>query len=124
MTKKEVAAAIEGKLSHVFGVTKKSSAGNAQLYKACAMVARDLMMEQRSDFVQKADNDRDDKKIYYLSMEFLMGRSLKNALFNLGLTKEFESVLKEYDVTLDTLYEQEPDAGLGNGGLGRLAACY
>ena len=68
MTKKEVAAAVESKLSHVFGVTKKSSAGNAQLYKACAMVARDLMMEQRSDFVQKADNDRDDKKIYYLSM--------------------------------------------------------
>ena len=57
-------------------------------------------------------------------MEFLPGRALKNSLFSLGITDVLESVLKEFDVELENLYELEPDAGLGNGGLGRLAACY
>lgn len=62
--------------------------------------------------------------MYYLCMEFLMGRSLKNNLYNLGLTEVFEEALKSYGVSLEKIYDQEPDAGLGNGGLGRLAACY
>ncbi len=57
-------------------------------------------------------------------MEFLLGRSLKNNLFNLGLEDSFRKALSEMGVKLDNLYEQEPDAGLGNGGLGRLAACF
>ena len=57
-------------------------------------------------------------------MEFLMGRSLKNNLYNLNLTKVFGDALKDFGVKLDKLYDCEPDAGLGNGGLGRLAACY
>ena len=57
-------------------------------------------------------------------MEFLMGRSLKNNLYNLDLTETFKKALESFDVSLDKLYEKEPDAGLGNGGLGRLAACY
>ena len=64
------------------------------------------------------------KEIYYLCMEFLMGRSLKNNLYNLDLTDTFKKALESFDVSLDKLYEKEPDAGLGNGGLGRLAACY
>lgn len=123
MTKKEVAAAIESKLSHMFSVTP-DTATDTQIYKACALVARDLMMSERAQFVKKAKKDENTKKVYYLCMEFLMGRSLKNALFNLGLTSEFEAVLKDYGVTLENIEEQEPDAGLGNGGLGRLAACY
>ena len=123
MTKREVAAAIEGKLSHVFSVTP-DTASNSQIYKACALVAKDLMGGERADFVTRAKKDTHSKKVYYLCMEFLMGRSLKNALFNLGLTKEFESVLKDYGVNLEDIEECEPDAGLGNGGLGRLAACY
>ncbi len=69
-------------------------------------------------------NNVNSKKIYYLSMEFLMGRSLKNNLYNLNLTKVFGDALKDFGIKLDTLYNCEPDAGLGNGGLGRLAACY
>ena len=64
------------------------------------------------------------KQVYYMSMEFLLGRSLKNTLYNLDLTDEAAEVLGELGVSLDTLYELEPDAGLGNGGLGRLAACF
>ena len=64
------------------------------------------------------------KQVYYLCMEFLMGRSLKNSVFNLGVGEAFEGALKDYGTTLADLYELEPDAGLGNGGLGRLAACF
>ena len=64
------------------------------------------------------------KRVYYLCMEFLLGRSLKNNVYNLGLQEEYEKALKSFNLTLDDLYEQEPDAGLGNGGLGRLAACF
>ena len=76
-----------------------------------------------SDFRHEAKG-QDSKEIYYLCMEFLMGRSLKNNLYNLDLTDTFKKALESFDVSLDKLYEKEPDAGLGNGGLGRLAACY
>jgi starch phosphorylase len=64
------------------------------------------------------------KSVYYLSMEFLMGRSLKTTLYNLELVDDVTDILKDYHIKLDRIYECEPDAGLGNGGLGRLAACY
>lgn len=113
---------INYKLSHFFGVTPET-ASVEQIYKAVSMIIRDELAEKNSDFRKTADS-QDSKQIYYLCMEFLMGRSLKNNLYNLGLTDVFEQALKSFDVKLDTLYEKEPDAGLGNGGLGRLAACY
>lgn len=113
---------INDKLSHFFGVTPET-ASVEQIYKAVSMIIRDELAEKNSDFRKTADS-QDSKQIYYLCMEFLMGRSLKNNLYNLGLTDVFEQALKSFDVKLDTLYEKEPDAGLGNGGLGRLAACY
>ncbi|MBQ8077850.1 MAG: glycogen/starch/alpha-glucan family phosphorylase, partial [Eubacterium sp.] len=113
---------ITDKLSHFFGVTP-SVATDEQFYKAVAMIVRDRLAEQNSDFRDKA-RETDTKQIYYLCMEFLMGRSLRNNLYNLGLTKVFEEALESMDVKLDRIYELEPDAGLGNGGLGRLAACY
>ena len=64
------------------------------------------------------------KQVYYLCMEFLMGRSLRTSLFNLGLQDVARDVLADADIKIDNIYAQEPDAGLGNGGLGRLAACY
>ena len=73
--------------------------------------------------VKKAE-EQNTKQVYYLCMEFLMGRSLKNSLFNLGLTEPVKEALAGFGVKLDKIYEMEPDAGLGNGGLGRLAACY
>ena len=64
------------------------------------------------------------KQVYYLCMEFLMGRSLKVSLFNLGLNDAAQQALSAAGINIDSIYEEEPDAGLGNGGLGRLAACY
>ena len=69
-------------------------------------------------------NSKGRKQVYYLSMEFLMGRSLKTNLYNLGMQDEVAKALKKLDVKIEHIYEEEPDAGLGNGGLGRLAACY
>ncbi len=122
LTKKQAKDLISGKLSHYFGVSVQE-ATNEQYYKAVALIVRELMHEGVREFRADANNVNS-KKIYYLSMEFLMGRSLKNNLYNLNLTKVFGDALKDFGIKLDTLYNCEPDAGLGNGGLGRLAACY
>ncbi len=121
-TEKEAKDLINGKLSRYFGVAP-SEARKEQLYKAVVMSVRDIMLEKRHAFHLKTKAAKA-KRVYYLCMEFLMGRSLKNSIFNLGLTEIYKEALKEYDVTLEELYELEPDAGLGNGGLGRLAACF
>ena len=113
---------ITDKLSHFFGVSP-ADATDEQFYKAVAMIVRDRLSTQNSEFRHIADG-QDSKQIYYLCMEFLMGRSLRNNLYNLGLVETFDAALDSMGVKLEKLYEQEPDAGLGNGGLGRLAACY
>ena len=122
MTVSQAKRAISDKLSHFFGVDTKT-ATDEQYYKAVAMIIRDRLSQMNSDFRHEAKG-QDSKEIYYLCMEFLMGRSLKNNLYNLDLTETFKKALESFDVSLDKLYEKEPDAGLGNGGLGRLAACY
>ena len=122
LSKKQAKELIVGKLSHYFGVSPEE-ATNEQYYKSVAMIVKDLMNEGVREFRNDADKV-DSKKIYYLSMEFLMGRSLKNNLYNLNLTGTFAAALKEMGIKLEKLYDCEPDAGLGNGGLGRLAACY
>ena len=122
LTKKQAKELISGKLSHYFGVSA-NEATDEQYYKAVALIVRELMHDGLREFRGEADNVNS-KKIYYLSMEFLMGRSLKNNLYNLNLTKVFGDALKDFGIKLDKLYDCEPDAGLGNGGLGRLAACY
>lgn len=113
---------ITDKLSHFFGVSP-ADATDEQFYKAVAMIVRDRLSAQNSEFRHVADG-QDSKQVYYLCMEFLMGRSLRNNLYNLGLVETFDAALDSMGVKLEKLYEQEPDAGLGNGGLGRLAACY
>lgn len=113
---------IERKLSHNFGVAPQQ-ASDEIFYKACVLVIVDIMRECRAEFRERVDK-AEAKTVYYLSMEFLMGRSLKNNLYNLGLTDTMRKALESYKVNLDSLYELEPDAGLGNGGLGRLAACF
>ncbi len=122
LTKKQAKEMLENKLLHFFGISTEN-ATYEQYYKAVSMIVRDMMAQGRAELGKKADEEGK-KRVCYLSMEFLMGRSLKNSLFNLNLTKTFESVLKDYGIKLESLYECEPDAGLGNGGLGRLAACY
>ena len=122
LSKEQANKLMTAKLSHFFGVTPQE-ASYEQFYKAIAMIVRDMMSDGRREFEEKADQGSA-KHVYYLCMEFLMGRSLKNNLYNLGLTDVFSKVLADYDIKMDSLYESEPDAGLGNGGLGRLAACY
>ena len=121
-TEKEAKDLIKGKLSRYFGVAP-SEATKDQVYKAVVMVVRDILLEKRQQFHKKIKSKRA-KRVYYLCMEFLMGRSLKNSLYNLSATSVFEKAVSSYGLKLDDLYELEPDAGLGNGGLGRLAACF
>ncbi len=122
ITEQEARALIQGKLSRYFGVAP-AEARKDQLYKAVVMSIRDVMLEKRHKF-HTVTKGAKAKRVYYLCMEFLMGRSLKNSVYNLGVGDAFAEALKDYDVTLEELYELEPDAGLGNGGLGRLAACF
>ena len=122
ITEKEVRDLIKGKLSRYYGVAP-SEASKEQLYKAVVMVVRDILLEKRQQF-QKMAKAKRAKRVYYLCMEFLLGRSLKNSLYNLSATDVFSKVLSHWGADLDELYELEPDAGLGNGGLGRLAACF
>ena len=117
-----LSAMIERKLSHNFGVTP-SQASDELFYKACVLVLLEIMNDRRAEF-KKAADEQEAKTVYYLSMEFLMGRSLKNNLYNLDLTDTMAKALSKFKVKLDKLYDFEPDAGLGNGGLGRLAACF
>ena len=122
ITPASLAALIEKKLSHNFGVTPEQ-ASDELFYKACVLSLLEIMNERRA----ASKNERDKaqaKVVYYMSMEFLMGRSFKTNLYNLDLTDVMDKALKKFDVKLEKLYELEPDAGLGNGGLGRLAACF
>ena len=92
-------------------------------YKALAMSVRDRLME-RWKRTQEAYDASQCKRTYYLSLEFLMGRSLGNAMLNIGITDAATRALFDLGLELEEIAEAEPDAGLGNGGLGRLAACF
>ena len=118
----EVKANIESTLARYFGATVEE-ATKEQLYKACAMTVRDILSEKRQAFKNRV-NAEGAKRVYYMCMEFLVGRSLKNNLCNLGLCDAYEEALGKMGHSLEELYDCEPDAGLGNGGLGRLAACF
>ena len=117
-----VRAALENKLARQFGCGAKE-ASEEQMYKAIALCVKDLLTERRAAFKKKVSK-AGAKQVYYLCMEFLLGRSLRNNLCNLGLEDEYRTVLEGMGFSLDRIYECEPDAGLGNGGLGRLAACF
>ncbi len=122
MSVEQIKEAIRDRLAHTFAVSLEN-ATDEEYYKASALIVRELLAKGRSEFVQNAEKTGT-KQIYYLCMEFLLGRSLRNNLCNLGLEENFRKALADYGIKLDDLYEQEPDAGLGNGGLGRLAACF
>ena len=93
------------------------------VYSAVSLAIRDRLMERWKE-THYAQDEVDSRQTCYLSLEFLMGRSLGNAILNLGILDETTAALKELGVDLDEIIEVEPDAGLGNGGLGRLAACF
>lgn len=120
--KKQVRENIEAKLSRYFGVMPRE-ATREQMYKAVVMTVKDILTEKRGAFKHEV-NEKGAKRVYYMSMEFLLGRSLKTGLCNLGMVDEYREALEQYGFSLEDIYECEPDAGLGNGGLGRLAACF
>lgn len=91
----------------------------SHIYTAAATVVRRLLVQRNS--TQRYSGD---KRIYYLSMEFLMGRSLRNNLYNIGIKDSFDAAISSLGISPEKIYDQEPDAGLGNGGLGRLSACF
>ena len=94
-----------------------------QVYQAVAYAVKDVIIDQWIA-THKAYDENDAKIVYYLSMEFLMGRALGNNMINIGAQKEIREVLAELGFDLNTIEDQEPDPALGNGGLGRLAACF
>ena len=122
LTKKEFEKILKDKVVSECGVTLDVASAE-QIYRCMAMIVRQIMSDRQKQFQAKTLGEGK-KQVYYLCMEFLMGRSLRTSLFNLGLNEVAADVLKDAGISLDSVYEQEPDAGLGNGGLGRLAACY
>ena len=121
-TKKEFDKMLRDKLTSEYAVSLEVASA-VQIYRALAMITREIMSNQQKVFQAKTLGSGH-KQVYYLCMEFLMGRSLRTNLFNLGINEVAEQVLADADIRIDQIYDQEPDAGLGNGGLGRLAACY
>lgn len=119
---KELKKIVALKCQTYFGRTVENASKN-QIYRAICMTVRDILTDKRLAFKKKR-LEQGSKQVYYMSMEFLLGRSLKNHLYNLKMTDAFEQICKELGYTLEEMYAIEPDAGLGNGGLGRLAAAY
>ncbi len=98
-------------------------ANDQQLFQAVSYAVKDLVVDQWMA-THKQINEQDAKTVYYLSMEFLIGRALGNMIINLSADKEIKEAIEELGLDLNVIEDQEPDAALGNGGLGRLAACF
>ena len=121
-SKETLKEAIQQKLRLNYGCTEKQ-ATDGEMMKACALTLRDIMAE-RSVQTQEQTQRAQQKRVHYMSMEFLMGRSLMKNAYNLGILEPLTQAVEELGFRASDLFDMEPDAGLGNGGLGRLAACY
>lgn len=122
MDQEVILEGLTSKLSRYFAVSPEE-ATKEQIYKATVLSVRDILAQKSKAFGSEVKK-KQLKRVYYLCMEFLIGRSLKNDLCNLGLADDYRTALKTLGFSLDDIYEQEADPGLGNGGLGRLAACF
>jgi len=121
-TKAQLTEMIVGKLQRNYGRSVEEASPNHML-KACALVLRDIMSRRQMTTSNQVWEGQK-RQVHYLSLEFLMGRSLEKNAYNLGLLETLEEALEGLGFNASDLFEKEPDAGLGNGGLGRLAACY
>lgn len=122
LTSEKLKIQIELNLSRIFGL-KTQDATEEQMYVAICTTVKDILTHKRLDF-KKRIKEEHKKKVYYMSMEFLLGRSLRNHLFNLDIKDMMSKACGELGYDMERIYDIEPDAGLGNGGLGRLAAAY
>ena len=122
MDQEVILEGLTSKLSRYFAVSPEE-ATKEQIYKATVLSVRDILAQKSKAFGSDVKK-KQLKRVYYLCMEFLVGRSLKNDLCNLGLADDYRAALKTLGFSLDDIDEQEADPGLGNGGLGRLAACF
>lgn len=120
--KEQIKSEIAGKLRRYYAKTVQT-ATPSQIYKACAFTVKDAIMDKWTQS-QETLEQSDKKELYYLSFEFLMGRALGNNLINIMEMDVYRDALLELGLSLDDIEEVESDAGLGNGGLGRLAACF
>ena len=121
-TKDALKEAIQQKLRLNYGCTEKQ-ATDGEIMKACALALRDIMAVRSVD-TQEQTQERQEKRVHYMSLEFLMGRSLMKNAYNLGILPQLTQAVEELGFSAPDIFDMEPDAGLGNGGLGRLAACY
>lgn len=120
--KESIKQSIIGKLQRYNGRSIEE-ATEQQIYRALASTVRDQIM-QKYVIAREERKQTKSKRLYYLSVEFLMGRSMYCNMLNLVSTKEYREALSELGLNLDTILKEEPEPGLGNGGLGRLAACF
>ena len=126
LTEKEKKKELKTNISNYMKLLFRRSVEEAtpqQLFQAVAYAVKDIVVDDWMA-THKAYEKKDVKTVYYLSMEFLMGRALGNNIINLQAQKEVKEALDELGLDLNVIEDQEPDAALGNGGLGRLAACF
>ena len=121
-SKKEFINSVTENVKTMYRKTLKE-ASQQEIFQAVSLAVKDVVMDEWMATQQVMDK-KDPKTVYYMSMEFLMGRALGNNLINLGAYKEVKEALEEIGLDLSVIEDQEPDPALGNGGLGRLAACF
>ena len=122
ITKEQLAESIKRHLQQSLGVDQ-DEAGPAEYWEALSLVVREVGLD-KIRMTRRRERDQKARRVYYLSLEFLVGRLLGNNLHNLGIFKQAEQAMAEMGVNLTDVLEQESDPSLGNGGLGRLAACF
>ena len=120
--KDSIKASIIGKLQRYNGRTIEE-ASNGQIYRALASTVRDQIM-QKWMISREERKTNNNKRLFYLSVEFLMGRSLYTNILNLVSLDAYKQALDELHIDVDKVLQEEPEPALGNGGLGRLAACF
>ena len=121
-TKEEIRKSLMSKLSRYYGIAH-DEASYDQIYRATLLSVKDILAEKRAVYRDKIKKQQA-KRVYYLCMEFLIGPSLRNNLMNIGVMDEYTEILREWGFDINKLCDMEPNPGLGNGGLGRLAACF
>ncbi|NBU97636.1 MAG: glycogen/starch/alpha-glucan phosphorylase [Spirochaetia bacterium] len=117
---------MQNKIAHHLEYTlgkHKNNTTEEDIYKAVSFAVRDLIIDRFND-TQETYRNRNPKRVYYLSLEFLLGRTLTNSIINLGIFELMRNALETFGYDINNIEEYEHDAGLGNGGLGRLAACF